>query len=326
MRCQLRGAAADRAIAALVAGQHDVVTRRQLIALGIGERSIDRRIAARRLRRIFRGVYTVRQGQIGRHGWWMAAVLLGGEGAILSHRPAAALLGIRRSAPGRAEVTLPRERRSRKAVLFHSARTAPDEVTVVEGIPVTTVPRTLFDLAAVLRPVQVEAAINEAEVLRLTDPLSLNEVLERYPRRQGSAAIRKILAAARIGASRTRSELEIAFLECLDAVGLPRPEMNAWIQVRGKWIQVDCLWREQRVIAELDSHEFHRTGEAFESDRARDRALSATEWRPIRITWLHIREPAPLESDLRELLSTARAGPVPALRDAGFLLPPALAS
>jgi predicted transcriptional regulator of viral defense system len=201
MRCQLRGAAADRAIAGLAARQHDVVARGQLLALGIGERSIDRRLASRRLRRIYRGVYTVRQGTVGREGWWMGAVLLGGEGSVLSHRPAGALWRLRRSAPERSEVTVPRERRQCGAVRFHCARIEPDEVTVVDGIPVTTVPRTLFDLACELSRAETEAAINEAEVRRLSDPLSLADIVERYPHRRGAATLRPILAAERMPAA-----------------------------------------------------------------------------------------------------------------------------
>jgi hypothetical protein len=303
-----------------------MLARRQLMALGLSRHAIQGRVERRRLRRAYRGVYTVRQGPVGREGWWMGAVLLGGTGAVLSHTAAAARLGVRRSAPERTEVTVPTERRQCETVRFHFGRIESDEVTVRDGIPVTSLTRTLFDLASVLPRSQVEAAINEAEVMRLTDSLSLADMVARYPRRRGVSTIREILAAARIGASRTRSELEIAFLEFLDAVGLPRPEMNAWIQLGDKWIQVDCLWREQMVIAELDSHRFHMTPRAFESDRARDRALSAAEWRPIRITWRHLQEAAELERDLRTLLLE---GPAAALRpgrpDKACLRPPASA-
>jgi predicted transcriptional regulator of viral defense system/very-short-patch-repair endonuclease len=314
---QLRGGAADRAIAALAARQHDVVSREQLLRVGLSRHAIEHRITSRRLRRIYRGVYTVRQGPVGREGWWMGAVLLGGPGAVLSHRPAAAHLGLRRSAPERTEVTVPHERRQCKAVRFRCARIEPDEITVVDRIPVTTVPRTLFDLAGVLPRAQVEAAINEAEALRLSDALSLATIAERYPRRRGAVMVQAILTAARIGATRTRSELEIAFLELLDRFRLPRPETNAWLQVGDGWIEVDCLWREQRLVAELDSRRFHLTGEAFEADRARDRALAVAGWRPIRVTWRHLGDAVALAADLSALLATDSAARAPARRGAG---------
>jgi very-short-patch-repair endonuclease len=122
-------------------------------------------------------------------------------------------------------------------------------------------------------------------------------------RRAGIPAIRAIIDAGRVGATRTRGDLEVAFLEFLDCVRLQRPETNVWLYVVDRWIEVDCLWRDQRVIAELDSRAFHLTATAFERDRARDRALSAAGWRPIRITWRQLHHgAAALEADLRALL------------------------
>jgi hypothetical protein len=297
MRCQLRGGPADQAIAALAATQHDVFSRRQLLTLGIGERSIDRRLSANRIRRVHRGVYTVRQSQLHRDGWWMAAVLLGGDGAVLTHRAGGAFWGIRRDNRRRIEVTVPRERRQCKAVHFHWGRLQPDEYAVRNGIPVTGVNRTIFDLAAVVPPAQVEAAIAEAEVRRLTDSVSIHELLMRYPCRPGAGALRAILGT---GASRTRSELEIAFLELISRSGLPRPETNVWLP--GLGIEADCLWREQRLIVELDSRAVHLTAAAFESDRARDRAAAVAGWRTIRVTWAQVHDPDQLVADLRVLL------------------------
>lgn len=116
----------------------------------------------------------------------MAAVLAGGAGAVLSHRSAATLWRIRLSARKQAEVTVPRRRGRRPAIQFHQTPLPADELTVHDGIPVTTVARTLLDLAAVVDQRQVERAINEAEVLRLWDEVSLAALVERYPRRAGS--------------------------------------------------------------------------------------------------------------------------------------------
>ena len=184
------------------------------------------------------------------------------------------------------------------------SRLPDDEVTVVEGIPATTVPRTLLDLAVVVGRREVERAINEAEVRRLADPLSLPDLLRRYPRRRGSATIRAILAAGRTAL--TRSELEDRFLALVDAAGLPPPEVNAMLELGDGWIEVDCLWRSRRLVVELDGHATHSTRAAFEGDRSRDRMLLTAGWRVVRITWRHLRDrPTVIAADLWSLLSTS---------------------
>jgi predicted transcriptional regulator of viral defense system len=303
LRPKLRGAEADAVIAGLAARQHDVVGRCQLVALGVSHDSIKYRLAAGRLRRVYRGVYTVCHGDLSSDGRAMAGALLAGADAELSHRSGAHLWGMLRSGPGRIEVTVPRERRRCRALRYHYGAIEPDEVTTLRGIPVTTVSRTIFDLASVEAPVRVKAAMAEAEVLRLTDRLSLADLLERYPHRRGAAVVREILSAAG-PPPRTRGELELAFLEFLVAVGLPVPETNVWLQVGEHWIEADCVWRAQKVIAELDSHSIHGTPTAFERDRARDRRLAARRWHPIRVTWRHIHhEQAELAEDLNTLLA-----------------------
>jgi hypothetical protein len=149
---------------------------------------------------------------------------------------------------------------------------------------------------------QLERAVNEAEIRRLWDPLSLDDLLTRHPRRPGAAAARAVLATP--GASITRSDLEGLFIEFVDRVGLPRPATNVPLQLPGFWIEADCMWREQRLIVELDSHATHATRSAFENDRARDRALIAAGWRVVRITWRQLcDEPRALTDDLRAALA-----------------------
>ena len=134
----------------------------------------------------------------------------------LSHHAAAALWMLRAYLLGETDVTVPRQRRSGPGVRFHHVRLPADEVTVLDGIPVTTMPRTLFDLAAVLDARQLERALNEADFLRLTDRLSLPDLLARYPRRPGAVNLRAALTARSAGATRTRSELEERFIRLLD--------------------------------------------------------------------------------------------------------------
>jgi very-short-patch-repair endonuclease len=233
----------------------------------------------------------------------MAAVLTVGRRAVLSHRSAAALWGIRATARGRVEVTVPRKLGSRPTIEVRVAALADDEVTVQRGIPVTTPSRTLLDLATVLDARHLERAINEAEVLRLTDPTSLGDLVERHRGRPGARRIRNILATYEIGATITRSELEIRFLRFLDEAVLPRPEVNVGIQTAAGPIEADFTWRAQHVIAELDGHASHATTAGFERDRARDRALQAAGWRVIRITWRQLHgESAAVARDLGRLL------------------------
>jgi predicted transcriptional regulator of viral defense system len=183
----------------------------------------------------------------------LAAALLGGPGAAVSHAAAGALHRIRRTWPRRVDVTIPRERRSRPGILFHCCRLPADEVTVVAGIPVTTVTRTIFDLAGTLHRKEVESAMHEADIRRLTDHLSLPELVQRHPGRRGVGTIRSILADQAEGQSATRSELEARFAAFCDLRGLPRPAINAPVMLAdGTWIEVDCMWRKQRVILELE--------------------------------------------------------------------------
>jgi predicted transcriptional regulator of viral defense system len=228
---------------------------------------------------------------------WLAAVLAAGPRAVLSHRSAAALWGVRQSSSNRVDITIPSSRRSRPGIRFHVTRLPADETASLAAIPVTSVPRTLLDLAAVLDRRSVERAIEQAEVLRLTDPLSLPDLLARYPRRSGVAAIRRVLANGELGTTVTRSELEERFLRFLDERGLPKSELSVPIAVREGHVEVDCVWRQQRLIAELDGRAVH--------DRTRDRALNAAGWRVIRITWRQlIHEAEELEEDIRTLSGT----------------------
>jgi REase_MTES_1575 len=234
----------------------------------------------------------------------MAAVLASGEGTWLSFRSGAMLWCIRRTERGLIEVTSPRTGRGRPGIQRHRAELPPDEVTVHHGVPVTTVPRTLLDLATVLTPRQLARAVNEAEVQRLWDPLSLDALLERYPQRPGVPALRELLGQR---VTFTRGELEKRFLEFLSDAGLPLPETNAHIQISGLWYEVDCLWRAERVIVELDGRATHDTRQAFEADRARDRVLQAAGFRVIRITWRQLHAtPAAVAADLRALLRLGR--------------------
>jgi very-short-patch-repair endonuclease len=234
----------------------------------------------------------------------MAAVLAGGATTRLSHSSAAELWQLLPPGDKWPEVTVDRWRRPHSGIRWHSTALREDEVTVVRGIPVTTVPRTLLDLAAVLDRRRVERAVNEAEVRRYADPLSLPALLARHPRRRGTAALRSILGVGGIGAMVTRSELEERFLRFVDEHGLPRPATNQSIAIGERHVEADCVWRGPRLIAELDGRAVHATAAAFERDRARDRTLTAGGWRVVRITWWQLsREPGRLAEDIAAILA-----------------------
>jgi very-short-patch-repair endonuclease len=238
----------------------------------------------------------------------MAAILACGPGAVLSHRCAAALWGILERWPTTVDVSVPRRLLSREGIRVRQASIAADEQTTEAGIPVTTVARTLLDLAAVPDLHQLNRALERAEALRLADATALVALVGRHHGRRGTANLR---AAMREGLRPgvTKSELERRFLTFLEKAGLTLPRTNVWLQLGGDWIEVDCVWDEQRVIAELDSRAYHQTTAAFERDRRRDRRLQAAGWRPIRITDRALRtERVALIADVEALLlSAARA-------------------
>ena len=161
------------------------------------------------------------------------------------------------------------------------------EITIHDGIPVTTPARTQLDLAGVLQRHQLQQAINEAEILRLD---GAHELAQRHPTKRGTATLRTLAPP-----THTRSDLEARFTTFLNDRRFPTPQTNVLIE----GIEVDCAWPDKRLVVELDSYEFHRTRATFERDRQRDRRLAAAGWTVIRVTWRDLDEPGALERELR---------------------------
>ncbi len=297
----------DRAIARVAEAQHGVVARWQLTALGLGEDAIDYRLAVDRLWIVMPRIYAVGQRRLPPLGRPMAAVLSSGSGAVLSHRSAASLWGIRTSRAGPIQVTVPSKSRSTKLVRRHHVVLPSDELTVHEEIPVTTVSRTVLDLASTSTTDEVEVAIRQIEFLRLYDQLSLLDLIERYPGRRGVARVRAALARVEaLSVGRVRSPLETRFLPFLRRYGLPRPRLNDWVVVGERRLQVDCHWAGTGQIVELDSWQAHGTRTAHREDRARDRALRVAGYEVTRITWAQLDdEPEEIAADLKRLLNTS---------------------
>ncbi|HET7589704.1 MAG TPA: type IV toxin-antitoxin system AbiEi family antitoxin domain-containing protein [Solirubrobacterales bacterium] len=294
----------DRELSALARHQHGLVGRRQLLACGWSGTAIDKRIRSGRLHRVHPGVYCVGHRLLSRQGRWTAAVLASGPEALLSHRSAAALWGLRGHPGGAIHVTAPRKSTSTQRIRRHFSIVPHDERGVQEGIPATSVHRTIFDLAATEPVEAVAAMIREAEYLGRCQRLSLPDLLERHPGRRGSRRLR--LALRRIGeepAGRKRSRLEERFAPFLRRYRLPLPRFNDWILLGPKRFQVDCHWPGHRLIVELDGWEGHSSRSAFQEDRARDRALRVVDYSVIRLTWSQLEaEAEAVASDLRRLL------------------------
>jgi very-short-patch-repair endonuclease len=236
----------------------------------------------------------------------MAAVLASGPEAVLSHWSAAALWMIRPNSRSTIDVTAPQKSRSWKGIRRRHARLPADEITVEEGIPVTSVPRTTFDLAATEDVDTIVSLLREAEHRNLWDRLSLRDLLERYPGKRG---IRKVQAALERleeePAGRKRSPLEERFAPFLRHHHLPLPRFNDWLTAGSKRYQVDCHWPGTGQIVELDGWEGHKTRAAFREDRARDRRLRVAGYAVTRLTWNQLDdEPEAVAADLRALLGS----------------------
>jgi very-short-patch-repair endonuclease/predicted transcriptional regulator of viral defense system len=301
----LRSRDDDQRVAELARRQYGVVEREQLAALGVGRGAVLARLRAGRLHRVHGGVYSVGHQVISREGRWLAAVLASGPEAVLSHWSAAALWMVRPSSRSIIDVTDPQKSRSWDGIKRHHKALPADEITVKEGIPVTTVPRTIFDLAATEPVNAVQSMLREAEHRNLWDRLSLWDLVERYPGRRGVRRVR--VALERLGeepAGHERSPLEERFAAFLRRHGLPLPRFNDWITAGGKGYEVDCHWPGSGQIVELDGWEGHRTRSAFREDRARDRRLRVAGYSVTRITWNQLDdEPEAVAADLRALLA-----------------------
>jgi hypothetical protein len=279
--------ATDLAIPALAAHQHGVVSRAQLRTAGLHDRAIDRRIAAGRLHPVYRGIFAVGRTDLTVKGRWMAAVLASGDGAVLSHTSAAAAWELRAAGTGSVHVTVPGTagRQRRAGIRLHrSAMLGADDATTRDGIPITDPARTLIDLATLLRGRPLEQALDLAELRGLVDFADLERRLAAHPTRPGSPALQALLSGYTAGTFVTRSEMEERFLALCDDHGLPRPDVNT--RIEGE--ECDFVWRDARLIVEVDGYAYHRSPNAFEDDRERDVKLTVAGWQVLRFTWAKI--------------------------------------
>jgi Protein of unknown function (DUF559)/Transcriptional regulator, AbiEi antitoxin len=276
------------------AQQHGVVTSRQLRGAGVGKNAITKATLDGRLHRIHRGVYAVGHRGLSLHGRFMAAALACGEGAVLSHGSAAVLWSLLRPIDGPIHVSVPTTagRKKRRGIHIHRCQALVESpsspsylpsrgrrrgglpsTTYRDNIPVTTVPRTIADLAGCLPPHLLRRAIRQAE-----------------------------LAGHRLDAIEsdgTRSDLETAFLDLYRRHGIPNPEVNVKL---GRW-EVDFLWRSQHLVVEADTWTYHRGSVSFEDDHARDLDLRTAGFTVLRFTDRQLEdEPERIAADVRKAL------------------------
>jgi very-short-patch-repair endonuclease/predicted transcriptional regulator of viral defense system len=284
--------------------QHGVVAAGQLYSLGLSESQVRSRVTSGWLHRVHHGVYAVGHRRITPEGRWMAAVLAGGPGAVLSHADAAALWSIRpQPRSERVDVTLRTRagRRGRTGLRVHRPRRLPDdELSICNEIPCTTPARTILDIAGVVNARLLERALDEADRLRLLDPHDPIELLRRHRGHPGARRLRSVIARHRIGSTWTRSELEERFLALCRKHRLPQPAVNVALLD----YVVDFLWAEAALVVEVDGHASHGTRRAFQADRDRDGRLTVAGYAVVRFTWSDvIGRPAIVADRVRRLLA-----------------------
>jgi len=303
---QVRGRG-DPEIARVAAAQKGLVVREQLLAAGLARGSIAHRLAERRLHSVHPGVYLVGHEHPSPLARELAAVLyLRGHG-LLSHRSAAVVWGLADAEQDPITLTIvARDVRSGRGLrIFRVAQLDHRDVRVCAGLPLTSPARTLLDFAGQASPFELEQAVAEARVQGLAGAVDLRAAIERAPRRRGVAALARLLAREAEPAL-TRSEAERRLLELIRDAQLPAPEVNA--RICG--LQVDLLWRGQRLVVEIDGHRFHGHRGAFEHDRKRDQMLVAAGYRVIRVTWRQlVDEPLAVGVRIGRALSAAAVAP-----------------
>jgi predicted transcriptional regulator of viral defense system len=275
----------DLRLAELARRQWGVVSRSQLFELGLRRGAIEKRLRAGRLHVLYRGAYAVGHTRLRPEGHRLAAVLACGPGAVLSHRSAAAHWGLLGTDQERIDVTAPATRHGIPGIRLHRSRSLDaQDSTSHEGIPITTIARTLLDLAATARSEQLERALAQAMQLRVYDHRAITDVIARCNGHRGTAILTRATA---IEPKITRSEWEKRMLRLVRGAGLPVPLCNESLHAPDHgWCIPDFHWPGHDLIVETDGWDSHGTRAAFEDDRAKDAALTAAGYRVVRFTWL----------------------------------------
>jgi hypothetical protein len=285
-----------------------VIALDQLRALGLSEAEIKGRLERGSLLHVHHGVYAVGHGYLTDHARLVAALLAAGPSAFLSHRTAAALWRLRALTIRWIDVTVPGQGRDhRDPLILHRTRCLePEDVVVIDGLRVSSVPRTLIDCAAHEHPSEVRRLVTQAIRKEVLDLEQMQEALQRHRRRKGVARkLRPALAAYEIVTTNRTSPFEYAFDDWLaEHPEIPQPVRNVTI---GHY-EIDCYWPVQRLAVELDGREFHIAAADFERDRVKDAYLQKLQIRVLRITPRRFRsDRRGVHDDLLALLEQQRA-------------------
>jgi hypothetical protein len=285
------------ATSARIAGrQNGVVTRQQLLAAGITRSGIRRRVAKGALIAVHPGVYRVGHAAPSVAAVYTAAVLACGPGAVLAGRAAGQVLGLVRGKPPRPEVLSPRKRRLEGVVVSRCRRIDPRDVARVHDIPITTVPRTVVDLAGSVSAAEIARAVHQGQVLHGVTPENVEAVLARRPNTRGARTLREVLRGGVL-----LGELEREFRKLLKDERLPLPVVNR--KTDGHYL--DCRWPDQRLTVELTSFRYHNTRQSWEQDRERGRRARARGDRFREYTWYDVVEASgPTRVELHRLLGS----------------------
>lgn len=265
---QAPGRTVEQELALIARATHGVVARRQLLEAGFTRQELRSRLRRGDLLREHPGVYRVGHRAPSPEATYLAAVLAAGDGAALTGPPASYLWGLIKPPPPSPVVITITERRIEGVRTVRSRRIDPVDVTILNAIPVTTVPRTLVELAAEFSIGALARACHEAGVRYGTTPGAVEAVLERRPASRGARKLRQIMAGE---VHVTLSTLEARFLNLLRTEKLPLPVTNRAAGGR----RVDCRWPDHRLTVELDSYQFHNTRHSWEQDRRREREARA---------------------------------------------------
>lgn len=300
-----RELAIDHQIARAAAPRGGIITRGRLRSLGLTDAAIDHRVRSGRLHRRYRGVYLVGHPHCCGHAHRWAALLACGPGAVLSHRSAAALWGMLPE-PANVHVTVPTDagRAARQGIRIHRSTTLTADVRAVrEGFPVTSMARTLCDIAATEPRRVVERTLEGADVARVFDLRAIERLAPRGSRVPGARRLYTVLDEELIGTTITRSDLEEAMLALCRAHGLPQPLLNQFVE---GW-EVDCLWPEHRLAVEVQSTKYHATTRRIARDADKEADLMAAGYDVLHVADVHvIRRPADVARRVARLLASSR--------------------
>jgi very-short-patch-repair endonuclease len=275
------------------------VTRKQLLALGFGRRSIQHRVERGRLFPVSLGVYAVGWPALNQKRRWMAAVLTGGERAVLSHRSAAALWEFGNQPNERIDVSVRRRCELRRPGIRLHGRPSLREEDVLrrDDIPVTSPIQTLVDLATELDAISLERSVNDADKRGLIDTEALREQLGRYGGQPGVRPLRLLLDKLFFRLS--DSDLEIYFRRIVRGAKLPMPLSKQHVNK----FEVDFFWPDLGLVVETDGLRYHRTPSAQTRDARRDRAHIIAGMTPLRFTHYEVRyEPNPVRTALSKTI------------------------